>query len=115
MAIERHAQAAEEARAQQSSHWSRNLKVGGAAVVGAVALGLTGGLATPFVAAALGVVGAGGLLGAVGGSIFVASMFGAAGAGLGGYKVARRTGGVDDFGFEPIRSEYRVRIRSVSI
>jgi hypothetical protein len=103
MVLERHAQAAEEARAGQSSHWTRGLKVGGAAVLGGAALALTGGAAAPFVGAVLGAVGIGGAVGGVlGGSVFVASMFGAAGAGLGAYKVSRVTGGVEDFGFEPI-------------
>ena len=89
MVVQRHSEAAEEAKSKQSSHWTRGLKVGGAAVVGGAALFLTGGLATPFVAAALGFVGAGSL---VVSTAVVASLFGAAGAGLGGYKVARRTG-----------------------
>ena len=35
-------------------------------------------------------------------SAFVSVLFGAAGAGLGGYKIARRTGEVEEFVFDPI-------------
>jgi hypothetical protein len=63
---------------------SRSLKVGGAAVLGGAVMFATGGLATPAVAAVLGIVGAQGALAAIGGAAFVSTAFGAAGAGLGG-------------------------------
>jgi len=79
---------------QQKGGWGRSFKVGGAAVLGGAALFATGGLATPLVMGVLGVVGAGGALTAVGGAVFVSTLFGAAGAGLGGYAVSYRTAGV---------------------
>jgi hypothetical protein len=63
---------------------------------------LTAGAAAPAVVGVFGMVGLGGVLSAVGGAGFVSVMFGAAGAGLGGYKVARRTGDVAEFAFVPI-------------
>ena len=40
----------------------------------------------------------------VGGTVFVSTLFGAAGAGLGGYAVAHRTAGVREFIFKPLRA-----------
>lgn len=87
---------------QESGNWGRALKVGGAAVLGGAAMFLTAGAAAPAVAGVFGMIGLGGVLSAVGGAGFVSVMFGAAGAGLGGYKVARRTGDVAEFAFVPI-------------
>lgn len=67
--------------AAEEPGWTRGLKIGAAAVAGGAALFFTGGLAAPAVAGVFGLVGAGGVLAAVGGTTFVASMFGAAGAG----------------------------------
>ena len=89
---------------QQKEGWGRSFKVGGAAVLGGAALFATGGLATPLVMGVLGVVGAGGTVTAIGGTVFVSTLFGAAGAGLGGYSVAHRTAGVREFIFKPLRT-----------
>ena len=99
---EANAAAANAAAEQSSNKWGRRLKVGGAAVLGGAAMVLTAGVAAPAVVGVFGLVGLGGVLSAVGGAGFVSVLFGAAGAGLGGYKVARRTGDVEEFGFEPI-------------
>ena len=93
------------------------LQVGGAATLGGVALVLTGGLAAPALVGTLTALGAtGGIIGAaaggvaatvaaMGGAVGVAVMFGGAGAGLAGYKMARRTTGLTEFSFEPLRGE----------
>ena len=62
------------------------------------ALALTGGIAAPAVAAVFGAVGSaigiGGALTAMGSATAVSIMFGAAGAGLAGHSVAKRTGDI---------------------
>ncbi|RKP09283.1 hypothetical protein THASP1DRAFT_14483 [Thamnocephalis sphaerospora] len=77
---------------------------GTSVVVGAVALGLTGGLAAPLLAAGIGMLGVtwAGALATVGGIALVTSLFGVAGGGLTGYRMARRTGGLSEFAFLPI-------------
>lgn len=99
--------------------WKRGGIIGAAAITGGTLLAITGGLAAPAIAAGLGalaptlgtlvpVIGASGFAaaasaaGTVVGSIAVAASFGAAGAGLTGYKMARRTGSVDGFEFKAI-------------
>jgi hypothetical protein len=93
------------------------LQVGGVATLGGVALVLTGGLAAPAMVGTLTALGAtGGIIGAaaggvaatvaaMGGTVGIAVMFGGAGAGLAGYKMARRTTGLTEFSFEPLRGE----------
>ncbi|XP_061423919.1 transmembrane and coiled-coil domain-containing protein 4 isoform X2 [Lethenteron reissneri] len=64
--------------------------------------GVTGGLAAPFVAAGAGAVigGAGAaVLGSTAGIAVMTSLFGAAGAGLTGYKMKKRVGQVEEFEF----------------
>ena len=93
------------------------IQVGGAATLGGVALVLTGGVAAPALVGTLTALGAtGGLIGAaaggvaatlsaMGGTVGICVMFGGAGAGLAGYKMARRTVGLTEFSFEPLRGE----------
>ncbi|KAI3699384.1 hypothetical protein L2E82_43656 [Cichorium intybus] len=99
--------------------WKRGGLIGAAAVTGGTLMAITGGLAAPAIASGVGalaptlgtivpVIGAGGFAavasaaGSVGGSVAVAASFGAAGAGLSGTKMARRTGSVDEFEFKGI-------------
>ncbi|XP_060794331.1 transmembrane and coiled-coil domain-containing protein 4 isoform X2 [Neoarius graeffei] len=85
----------------------RYLLIGLATVGGGTVLGVTGGLAAPLVAAGAGaVLGAGGaaVLGSVTGIAIMASLFGAAGAGLTGYKMNKRVGAIEEFEFLPLNS-----------
>jgi len=92
-------------------------------IAGGVALAATGGLAAPALGGAIGTyfmglsgaaatnaglaflgggaVAAGGL-GMTGGTIAVTTLLGVAGSSLGGYKMHRRTGALDEFGFESL-------------
>lgn len=70
-------------------------------------IGVTGGLAAPLVAVGAGaVLGAGGAaaLGSVTGIAIMASLFGAAGAGLTGYKMKKCVGAIEEFEFLPLSS-----------
>ncbi|KAG7323606.1 hypothetical protein KOW79_013308 [Hemibagrus wyckioides] len=85
----------------------RYLLIGLATVGGGTVLGVTGGLAAPLVAAGAGaVLGAGGaaVLGSATGIAIMASLFGAAGAGLTGYKMNKRVGKIEEFEFLPLSS-----------
>ncbi|GMI76959.1 hypothetical protein like AT4G36210 [Hibiscus trionum] len=96
--------------------WKRRGIIGAAALTGGTLMAITGGLAAPAIAAGFGalaptlgtlvpVIGASGFAaaasaaGTVAGSVAVAASFGAAGAGLTGSKMARRTGNIDEFEF----------------
>lgn len=85
----------------------RYLLIGLATVGGGTVIGVTGGLAAPLVAAGAGaVLGAGGAaaLGSVTGIAIMASLFGAAGAGLTGYKMKKCVGAIEEFEFLPLNS-----------
>jgi hypothetical protein len=95
---------------------SRKWKVGIASVAGAALIGVTGGLAAPFVAGSIGAVmgglglgttAAAGYLGVVAGnSLIVGALFGAYGGKMTGKMVHRYAREVEDFAFIPIRGPH---------
>lgn len=94
-------------RRERGRKLRRYLLIGLATVGGGTVIGVTGGLAAPFVAAGAGaVIGAGGAaaLGSATGIAIMASLFGAAGAGLTGYKMNKCVGAIEEFEFLPLNS-----------
>ncbi|XP_027698512.1 transmembrane and coiled-coil domain-containing protein 4-like isoform X1 [Vombatus ursinus] len=93
--------------------WKRYLLIGLATVGGGTAIGVTGGLAAPFMAAgAAAIIGTTGAaaLGSVAGIAVITSLFGAAGAGLTGYKMKKRVGAIEEFEFLPLRDGKQLHI-----
>ncbi|KAM4609722.1 transmembrane and coiled-coil domain-containing protein 4 [Polymixia lowei] len=93
-------------RKERGRKLRRYLLVGLATVGGGTVIGVTGGLAAPLVAAgASAVLGAGAAaLGSATGIVIMASLFGAAGAGLTGYKMNKCVGAIEEFEFLPLSS-----------
>ncbi|NWW71226.1 TMCO4 protein, partial [Climacteris rufus] len=91
----------------------RYLLIGLATVGGGTVIGLTGGLAAPLVAAgAATIIGSAGAaaLGSTAGIAIMASLFGAAGAGLTGYKMKKRVGAIEEFEFLPLTEGKQLHI-----
>lgn len=99
---------AQDTSVQQSEERTNRkwLLTGIGAVAGGLAVGLTAGLAAPFVfpalASAVGLGSVAAFFASAGGIATMSILFGAAGAGLTGYRVTRRYGDVTDFSFVPI-------------
>ncbi|KAB0365019.1 hypothetical protein FD754_009175 [Muntiacus muntjak] len=93
--------------------WKRYLLIGLATVGGGTVIGVTGGLAAPLVAAgAATVIGSAGAaaLGSAAGIAIMTSLFGAAGAGLTGYKMKKRVGAIEEFAFLPLTEGRQLHI-----
>lgn len=82
--------------------FGRIAKIGTVAIGAGALLAVTGGLAAPAIAAALIAFGSTAAMTAAGltTATIMASVFGTAGAGLSGYKMIRRTSGLQEFEFE---------------
>ncbi|XP_004679417.2 PREDICTED: transmembrane and coiled-coil domain-containing protein 4 isoform X2 [Condylura cristata] len=93
--------------------WKRYLLIGLATVGGGTVIGVTGGLAAPLVAAgAATIIGSAGAaaLGSAAGIAVMTSLFGAAGAGLTGYKMKKRVGAIEEFTFLPLAEGRQLHI-----
>ncbi|XP_057320459.1 transmembrane and coiled-coil domain-containing protein 4-like isoform X2 [Microplitis mediator] len=83
----------------------RYTSIGIATVAGGTLIGLTGGLAAPFIGVGVGTLLGGAsaaVLTSTAGVAIIGSIFGVAGAGLAGYKMNKRVGKVEEFSFEPL-------------
>lgn len=103
----------ERQKSEKRQKFKRYALIGLATAGGGALIGLTGGLAAPLVAAGAGAVLGGAsaaALSSVAGIAIITSLFGAAGAGLTGYKMKRRVGGVDEFEFQQITSSNQLAI-----
>ncbi|GMS86580.1 hypothetical protein PENTCL1PPCAC_8755, partial [Pristionchus entomophagus] len=103
-------------KASRSKKVKRYLMIGAAGGVGGVLIGLTGGLAAPFIAGAAASIGIGAGAGAAagaasaviaglattGGAAIMGSAMGVAGAGLTGYKMNKRVGAIEEFSIETL-------------
>ncbi|KNC80991.1 hypothetical protein SARC_06665 [Sphaeroforma arctica JP610] len=99
-------EAAEREMKEKNSKWKRYAAVAGATIGGGVVIGLTAGLAAPFIAAGAGaVLGAGttAFLASTGGVVLITTLFGGAGAKLTGQAMSNRKGEVKEFDFVPLR------------
>jgi len=104
------------AAATSDAGWTaeRVAYVGGASILGGIALAVTGGLAAPAVGAVLGTLGSalgvgGGAVSAFlatgSGAVLVSTLFGAGGAGLSAYKMTRRTAALEEFFVLPVQAD----------
>ncbi|XP_053202387.1 transmembrane and coiled-coil domain-containing protein 4-like isoform X2 [Panonychus citri] len=95
----------EKAKRRRNKKIKRYFMIGLAGLGGGAIIGLTGGLAAPFVAAGAGAIigGAGAAaLGSTAGIAVIGSLFGVAGAGLTGYKMKKRVGDIEEFAFDKL-------------
>ncbi|XP_077998407.1 transmembrane and coiled-coil domain-containing protein 4-like [Glandiceps talaboti] len=98
-------QKVEREKKEKKKKRKRYALIGLATVGGGAAIGLTAGLAAPFIAAGLGAIigtSAAAALTTTAGIAIMTSLFGAAGAGLTGYKMKKRVGAIEQFEFCPI-------------
>ncbi|KAI0526415.1 hypothetical protein F5B22DRAFT_585669 [Xylaria bambusicola] len=113
LAAAKHMSADEETKKRAADNsMARKWKMGTAGVAGAALIGITGGLAAPFLAAGIGTVLGGiglgatataGLLGSLAGSsVLVGGLFGAYGARMSTQAMEKYTRDVEDFAFIPI-------------
>lgn len=112
---EEESESAEASRKKKENRrkWKRYLLIGLATVGGGTVIGVTGGLAAPLVAAgAATIIGSAGAaaLGSVAGIAVMTSLFGAAGAGLTGYKMKKRVGAIEEFAFLPLTEGRQLHI-----
>ena len=94
----------ESAESKNKKNLIRGLKIGAAATAAGGLLAVTGGLAAPALATGLASLGLG-TVAAVTTTATVSALLGAGGAGLGAYKMTRRTAGVQHFEFQSINDE----------
>jgi len=84
--------------------------IGAAGVGGGLVIGLTGGLAAPIVAGALAGIFGTTFFASAAGIAIITSLFGVTGAGLTGYRMARRVKDVEEFEFDLMRGGDRMNV-----